>query len=234
MTDVGAGVGAGGAEPARVDFRCDDPEVDPYRLLTATVVPRPIAWVGTVGADGAGNLAPHSFYSVACAKPPIVSFTSVGHKDTLRNVRATGEFVVNLATADLVRAVNDTSAPFDPEIDEAGATGLTLVPSTTVSVPRVARSPVALECTLHSLHELGDSVLVLGDVRLVSVHASALVDGHPSMAALRPLSRLGSDEWGWPPEVFHLSRPRSAEDTGTHAPRPTAPASARPDEEDGS
>ncbi len=141
MTDVGAGVGAGGAEPARVDFRCDDPEVDPYRLLTATVVPRPIAWVGTVGADGAGNLAPHSFYSVACAKPPIVSFTSVGHKDTLRNVRATGEFVVNLATADLVRAVNDTSAPFDPEVDEAGATGLTLVPSTTVSVPRVARSP---------------------------------------------------------------------------------------------
>lgn len=208
-----------GTEPERREFRCDDESVNAYKLLTAIVVPRPIAWVSTIGPDGVGNLAPHSFYSVACADPPIVCFTSVGNKDTLRNVRATGEFVVNVASADLLGAVNDTSAPYDPDVDEAGDLGLELAPSTTVAPPRLAHSPAALECTLHSTHELGNSVLVLGDVRLVSVHTSALDGDHPTMEALKPLSRLGRDEWGHPPEVFRLTRPRTPDETGTHEPR---------------
>ena len=139
----------------RTVFRCDDPEVNPYRLLTAVVVPRPIAWVSSLGDDGVGNLAPHSFFSVACASPPIVSFTSVGAKDTLANVLATGEFVVNVATRPLLEQVNSSSAPFGPEIDEAARLGIALEPSDLVAPPRVAASPASIECALHSTLELG-------------------------------------------------------------------------------
>ena len=83
----------------RTVFTADDPDVRMYPLLTATVVPRPIAWISTRSAAGVGNLAPHSFFTVSCANPPIVQFTSVGDKDTLRNVQETGEFVVNVASA---------------------------------------------------------------------------------------------------------------------------------------
>ncbi|MDF2898638.1 MAG: hypothetical protein K0Q46_5424, partial [Rhodococcus erythropolis] len=87
----------------------DPAELEPrrfYQLLTASVVPRPIAWVSTLSADGVGNLAPYSFFTVASSAPPIVQFTSVGRKDSLRNIEATGEFVINLATATLADVVN--------------------------------------------------------------------------------------------------------------------------------
>ena len=102
----------------RTDFSVADPDVNPYRLLTAVVVPRPIAWVSTVSGSGVVNLAPHSFYTVACARPPIVQFTSVRKKDTLRNVLETGEFVVNLAPAPLLHEVNNSAARFAPEQSE--------------------------------------------------------------------------------------------------------------------
>src|SRR5690606_10349473 len=98
--------------------------VNAYGLLTALVVPRPIAWVSTLSAEGVGNLAPHSFFTVASARPPIVQFTSVGVKDTLRNVRATGEFVVNLASLPMIDMINASSAPFDPTVDEAAKVGV--------------------------------------------------------------------------------------------------------------
>ncbi len=188
-------------------FRCDDPEVNPYQLLTAVVVPRPIAWISTLDAAGLGNLAPHSFFSVACARPPIVSFTSVGKKDTLANVLATGEFVVNLATRALLEQVNNSSARFGPDVDEAQALGIALEPSDLVAPPRVAASPASLECTLHSTQELGDSTLILGRVVAITVDDAALIDGRPAMAHLQPLSRLGGDEWGLPPEVIAVRRP---------------------------
>src|SRR6478752_1003236 len=96
--------------PHRTVFDPADPEVNPYRLLTGLVVPRPIAWVSTIDAEGRGNLAPHSFFTVASAHPPIVQFTSVGTKDTLRNVLATGEFVVNLASRANLNEINASSA----------------------------------------------------------------------------------------------------------------------------
>lgn len=191
----------------RTVFRSDDPDVNPYRLLTAVVVPRPIAWVSSLDADGVGNLAPHSFFSVACASPPVVSFTSVGAKDTLANVRATGEFVVNLATRPLLEQVNNSSAAFGPDVDEAAELGITLEPSDLVAPPRVADSPASLECVLHSTIGLGDSTLVLGRVLAVTVRDDALVDGRPAMQRLQPLSRLGGDEWGLPPEVISVRRP---------------------------
>ena len=196
----------------RTVLRTDAPGVDAYRLLTALVVPRPIAWISTIATDGTGNLAPHSFFNVACARPPIVSFASVGRKDTLGNVDATGEFVVNLAPRDLLDQVNATSAPFPPGVDEAQALGIAMEPSAHVAPPRVVGSPASVECTLHSTIELGDSILVLGDVVAVSIDEAALDGTHPNVEHLAPLSRLGGDEWGWPPEVTSVPRPRRPSD----------------------
>lgn len=196
--------------PMRTVFDVSDPDTNAYALLNSVVVPRPIAWITSLGPDGVGNLAPHSFFNVACARPPIVSFASVGRKDTLRNVLATGHFVVNLVSADLAELANASSAPFDPDVDEAETLGVALEPSAIVPVPRVADSPASIECRLHSSIKLGNSHLVLGDVLAITVADEALVDGHPSMESLRPMSRLGRDEWGLPPEVVHLTRPERA------------------------
>lgn len=179
-----------------------------YQLLTATVVPRPIAWVSTLSADGVGNLAPHSFFTVASAAPPVVQFTSVGRKDSLRNIEATGEFVINVATASLFDMINDSSAPYAPGADEFLELGIRSEPSERVRPLRVAESPVAIECTLRQVIEVGDSFVVMGDVVAVAVRPDALAgDGLPEFAALAPLSRLGRSEWGLPPEVVVKERP---------------------------
>lgn len=196
----------------RTDFAADDPAVNAYKLLTAVVVPRPIAWVSTISADGVVNLAPHSFYTVACARPPIVQFTSVGKKDTLRNVLATGEFVVNLAHAPLLEQVNNSAARFPADVSEIEVLGIAVEASTRVKPPRVAGSPVAIECTLHSTNELGDSTVVLGNVLGVSVKDEVLVDGHPDYRLLDPLARLGKDEWALRAEVRAVPRPQRPED----------------------
>lgn len=196
----------------RTDFSVIDPDVNAYRLLTAVVVPRPIAWVSTVSEDGVVNLAPHSFYTVACARPPIVQFTSVGKKDTLRNVVATREFVVNLSPASLLREVNNSAARFAPEDSEVEALDIEMEPSIAVRPPRVKASPVSIECTLHSTNELGDSTVVLGDVRTISVAEEVLVDGHPEYGLLDPLARLGKEEWALHAEVISVPRPKRPED----------------------
>lgn len=196
----------------RADFSVDDPDVNPYRLLTAVVVPRPIAWVSTLSVAGVVNLAPHSFYTVACARPPIVQFSSVGKKDTLRNVLETGEFVVNLAHAPLLEQVNNSAAAFAPDQSEVAALGIEMEASMTVRPPRVAASPVSIECTVHSTNELGDSTVVLGDVRLISVAEDMLVDGHPDYHRLDPLARLGKEEWALHADVISVRRPRRPED----------------------
>ncbi len=196
----------------RTDFAAEDPDVNVYRLLTAVVVPRPIAWVTTLSENGLVNLAPHSFYTVACARPPIVQFSSVGKKDTLRNVLATGEFVVNLAHAPLLEQVNNSAARFPPDQSEVEQLDIEMEPSLRVAPPRVARSPVAIECTVHSTNELGDSTVVLGDVRLISVAQEVLKDRHPEFTLLDPLARLGKDEWAVHAQVTSIRRPRTPDD----------------------
>lgn len=196
----------------RRDF--DPSESDPtaiYRLLTAIVVPRPIAWVSSRSAEGVDNLAPHSFFTVACARPPVVQFTSVGHKDSLRNARDTREFVVNLAPESLFEQVNATGTNYPAEISEFEAVGIAREPSLRVAPWRVAGSPVAIECTLNRTVELGDSTLVLGDVVHIAVDESVLdltrpERPHPRIEALRPLARLGRDEWGVIGEVRRIKR----------------------------
>jgi flavin reductase (DIM6/NTAB) family NADH-FMN oxidoreductase RutF len=177
-----------------------------YRVLNSVVVPRPIAWVVTCSAAGVHNLAPHSFYTVACVEPPIVQFTSVGRKDSLTNVEATGDFTVNLAPEAMLAQVNATGTDFPPEQSEAEHTGVRLEPSKTVAAMRVVDSPVSLECTLHSTLRLGDSTVVFGQVRHIAVHTAAVRDGRPRIEHLRPLARLGGNEWSTIGEVTEHRR----------------------------
>jgi flavin reductase (DIM6/NTAB) family NADH-FMN oxidoreductase RutF len=186
-----------------------------YRILNSVVVPRPIAWVTSRSAEGVVNLAPHSFYTVACVDPPVVQFTSVGRKDSLRNVEATGEFTVSLTPEELFEQVNATGTDFPHGVSEAEEVGVRLEPGERVSVPRVADSPVAVECTLHSTLRLGDSTVVFGRVQLVSVAERAVRDGRPRIEQLRPLARLGGNEWstiGEVKEIRRISYRRWAED----------------------
>jgi len=177
-----------------------------YRVLNSVVVPRPIAWVVTRSAAGVHNLAPHSFYTVACVEPPIVQFTSVGRKDSLANAEATGDFTVNLTPEEMFEQVNATGTDFPPEESEAEHTGVRLEPSETVAAMRVADSPVSLECTLHSTLRLGDSTVVFGQVRHIAVHTAAVRDGRPRIEHLRPLARLGGNEWSTVGEVREIRR----------------------------
>lgn len=193
----------------RVDF---DPEQTDslafYRLLNSVVLPRPIAWVSSRSAEGVDNLAPHSFFTVACTDPPIVQFTSVGRKDSLRNVEATGEFVVNFAPEPLFEAVNATSVNAPPNVSEFDHVGVQREPSLRVAPPRVAQAPVAIECVLHDTLALGDCTVVLGRVVHVAIAEQAMRDGRPAIDLLRPLARLGGRQWSTIGEVLTIDRPR--------------------------
>ncbi len=179
---------------------------DFYKLLNSVVVPRPIAWVSTLSADGIDNLAPHSFFTVACVRPPVVQFTSVGRKDSLRNAEATREFVVNLAPEPLFEHVNATGTDFPPGVSEFDAVGLEREPSLRVAPPRVADSPVSLECRLHATTSLGDSTVVFGRVVHAAVRSDVLDGDHPDVERLRPLARLGRNQWATLGEVLEISR----------------------------
>lgn len=186
----------------------DPPAKGLYALLTASITPRPIAWVSTVSADGVPNLAPYSFFTIACTDPAILSITSIGHKDTWRNVEDGGEFVVNIGTESLMEVMNATSAPFAPEVDEFAAVGLTPAASDVVSVPRVAEAPIAFECVRHDVIDLGTSAMLLGRVVSVTVEDEVLAeDGLPDFGSLLPPSRLGRHQWGYAPRTRDLPRP---------------------------
>lgn len=197
---------------ARTFFDPQDEGVNAYKLLTALVVPRPIAWVSTLDAAGRGNLAPHSFFTVASGRPPVVLFSSLGRKDTVRNIEETGEFVISLASESLFEQVNASSAPFEHGDDEAAMLGIATEPSRTVAPERVAASPASIECRLDRIVEVGSAYVVFGAVTAITVIDDVLLDQHPVMELLQPVSRLGRDEWGRPPEVFRVTRPERPED----------------------
>jgi flavin reductase (DIM6/NTAB) family NADH-FMN oxidoreductase RutF len=182
-----------------------------YRLLTASVVPRPIAWVSSRSSDGVDNLAPHSFYTVVSTDPPMVAFTSVGSKDTLHNVEATREFVVNLTPEWLFEQVNGTGTDYPPGTSEFDAEGLAREASLTVTPPRVAESPVVLECRLHEVRPTGNCFVVVGLVLHAAVSDTVAAGDlparpHVDIRALDPLSRLGRDEWGLLGEIREIRR----------------------------
>jgi flavin reductase (DIM6/NTAB) family NADH-FMN oxidoreductase RutF len=180
-----------------------------YPWLTASLIPRPIAWVSSRSADGIDNLAPHSFTTVAGVDPPTLCFVSVGHKDSLANVRATGEFVLNIGTADLLHAMNDSATNFPADVSEFDAAHVRREPSVTIAPPRVASAPIAFECRAAGEHEIGRCVMVFGEVLHIAVAAGVLAaDGLPDATAVAPLARLGRGQWSTLGEVFDLSRIR--------------------------
>ncbi len=177
-----------------------------YRVLNSVVVPRPIAWVCSRSAEGVLNLAPHSFYTVACVDPPVVQFTSVGRKDSLRNVEATHEFTVSLTPEALFEQINATGTDFPAGESEADHVGVRMEPSLHVGVPRVADSPVSVECAMHSTVRLGDSTVVFGRVLAITAWESAVRDGRPRIEELQPLARLGGNEWSTIGDIKEIPR----------------------------
>jgi flavin reductase (DIM6/NTAB) family NADH-FMN oxidoreductase RutF len=171
-----------------------------YKLLTATVVPRPIAWVVSADAQGHVNAAPFSFFNCFGGHPPVIC-VGVGNrdgapKDTLANIRARREFVVNLVPEALAEAMNVTATDFPPGHDELQITGLTTVPSSRVSVPRIVGSPVALECTLKQVMPIDRNAnIVVAEVVAVHVADEAVMDAercYIDTAKLKLIGRMQS------------------------------------------
>ncbi|MDQ3956894.1 MAG: flavin reductase family protein [Actinomycetota bacterium] len=181
---------------------------EPYFLITSLVVPRPIAWVSTISPAGVLNVAPHSYFNVISSNPWIVHFTSTGEKDTLRNVRATGEFVVNLVSRELVDAMNLTSADFPPSESEFEWARLESTPSLRVRPPRVAAARAAFECRVEDIVSKGNGHMVFGDVLVAHVDEELIEDGRVDPARFRPVARLGGSLYTDAAKgLFKLARP---------------------------
>ena len=168
---------------------------DPFNAI---VGPRPIGWISSRGADGVVNLAPYSFFNAFNYHPPIVGFASIGWKDSVANIKETGEFVWNLATRPLAERMNATSAMVPREVDEFALGELTPLASTKVSPPRVAESPVHFECKLTQMLQLEglggvavQSWMVFGEVVAVHIDASLIVEGVYQTAQAHPILRAG-------------------------------------------
>lgn len=197
------------AQPDRVEHSPDDAPGGIYPWLTASIIPRAIAWVSSVSADGVDNVAPHSFTTVAGVDPPTLCFVSVGSKDTLANVRATGEFVLNIGSASLLEAMNDSATNFPDHLSEFDQAQLEREPSRVVAPPRVGGAPVVFECRVSGEHEIGNCVMVFGEVVHLAAHAAVVADdGMPDAARVDPLARLGRAEWSRLGDVFSLDRIR--------------------------
>jgi flavin reductase (DIM6/NTAB) family NADH-FMN oxidoreductase RutF len=189
----------------------------PHDPFNAIVGPRPIGWISSRSGAGTLNLAPYSFFNAFNYTPPIVGFASIGYKDSVRNIEETGEFCWNLATRPLAEQMNRTCAAVPPETDEFALAGLEPTPSRVVKVPRVAESPVSMECRLTQVVQLrradGETVptwLVLGEVVGVHIDAALLKDGIYDTAAARPILRGGgpADYFAIGPEqLFRMFRP---------------------------
>lgn len=183
-----------------------------YPWMTAALIPRAIAWVSTVSAEGVDNLAPHSFTTVAGIDPPTLCFTSVGHKDTLANTRATGEFVLNVGTAGQLTAMNDTATDFPAGTSEFDAAGLQREPSVAVRPPRVAGAPVVFECRVSGEHVIGSCVMVFGEVVHLAARTDVLAeDGLPDARRVAPPARLGRAEWSLLGDLVSVPRIRHAD-----------------------
>jgi len=184
-----------------------------YPLLNCLVAPRPIAWVSTVDAAGVVNLAPHSYFTVASAVPAVIQFTSVGRKDSLRNIEATGEFVVHVVPWPLRHLVNLTSIDAPADVDELALAGLAIRPSVAVRPPRVAQSPAAMECRLIEVRSFGDGPMsghvVFGEVLQVAVDPDVIADdGLPDLQLMDSAARGDRLNWYRLGEVSAIERPR--------------------------
>lgn len=191
---------------------------DAYRLLISLIVPRPIGWASTIGADGTLNIAPFSFFNGVGDNPPTVMI-SVGQrrtetgrapKDTLRNAQETGEYVINIVDEALSEQMNITSGEWGYEVDEFERAGLHLTASTDVRPPRVAEASAALECKVTQVVPVQDThyVMILGQVMRFHVREGLMrPNGTADPTLLRPIGRLGGNEYAKLGQVFAMERP---------------------------
>lgn len=195
------------------------PHQSVYKLLTGAILPRPIGWISTVDAEGHPNLAPFSFFNVVCPKPPTVVFcpmirsTDGKAKDTLNNVRATNEFVINVVTEELAEAMNLSSVEAPPDVNEFEFARVTATPSVTVRPPRVRESPIHFECRVRQIVEIspepGGGSLVIGEILHIHVDESVLTGGDKiNLAALKPVGRLAGGGYVRMTDVFEMERPK--------------------------
>jgi flavin reductase (DIM6/NTAB) family NADH-FMN oxidoreductase RutF len=182
-----------------------------HALMIGAIVPRPIALVSTISESGATNLSPFSFFNGVSAQPPIVSIVIArgrdGEKDTMRNIRATRDFVVNVVDRGIVKQAVASSAPFGSQVSEFDVTGLTAIESDKVRAPRVLESPVHLECVAIELVESpggSDVTLVLGRVLRFHVARRLLNEGRIDAGLLAPIGRLGGDLYAALGEIMSL------------------------------
>ena len=195
------------------------PVADVYKLMIGTIVPRPIAWVSSVSADGVRNVAPFSFFAGITADPPAICFaparkTGGAKKDTLSNIEATGEFVVNVVTEGCSEAMNDTATDYPSEVDEFERAGLTAVASRIVAPPRVGESPVQMECKLQTTVEVGNkgAILVVGEVVMFHIDSRVVVDGGVDAGLLKAIGRMGGQEYTRTGDRFVLKRKKFGKD----------------------
>lgn len=190
---------------------------DAYGWMIATIMPRPIAWVSTIAADGRTNLAPFSFFQGVTAHPPTLMFVPVNtrdgtKKDTVRNIEAVPEFVVNLVSFDLAEKMNATAAMLPYGESEFAQFDIAAAPSERVRPPRVAAAPVAFECTLERILQLGEGPLaanvIFGRIQLAHVRDDVLgADGKPDASRLDLIGRMGGETYARTRERFDVRRP---------------------------
>ncbi len=191
----------------------------PHNPLNAIVVPRPVGWISTLSADQISNLAPYSFFNAVAYNPPQVMFSATsnhrfgGLKDAVADAKTTGEFVVNIATRALSEQMNASAIPAPHEIDEFEYCGVTKVESRLVGCPRVAESPMQLECRyMRSIDLLSDdpdspNTVVFGEVIGVHINDNVLQDGKIDFLKVRPIGRLGYLDFVEVDNVFSMDRP---------------------------
>ena len=188
---------------------------DRYKLMTGLIVPRPIGWIGSRGANGVNNLAPFSFFNMVSGSPPTLLFTTgmtVRVKDSLANVRASGVFTVNVVTEEVAIAMNVTSDSFPPGVDEFTAAGLTSIEGEAVAAPMVAEAKANFECVVTHIHEVGEgpaASVVFGEVLRLHV-AESLLDGtRIDLAGLKAVGRLAGPWYSRTTDQFSMERPSS-------------------------
>jgi len=196
------------------------PRASLYKILIGSVVPRPIGWISTVNASGQPNLAPFSFFNVVCAKPPTILFcpmirsTDGEKKDTLNNIKATGEFVVNIFGEDLADQMIATSVEIAANVNEFELAGLESAPSIVVKPPRVAEGPIHFECKLTQIVEIGNNPgggsVVIGEIVHLHVDERVLFGGDKiDLAALKPIGRLAGSDYVRMTDLLKMERPAS-------------------------
>lgn len=186
-----------------------------YKLLIGCVVPRPIAWVSSMGSNGIANVAPFSFFMAVCNDPPTLAFSSGRRegqpKDTVRNIEHTQDFVVNIVDDALAEAMNLTSGEYAPDVDEFALTGLHAAPGVKVQAPRVVEAPISLECRVTQILPVGHGPhsLVLGEIVYFHIRDDLynVSTGRIDMHRLHPVGRLAGNLYTHVHDIFEMKRP---------------------------